>query len=328
MRDQVVHHHHAVRSGQNVNHQILSRHLGHASFSVEHIIQDAGSPGIEDFARQIGADFYFNGELLYSSTSFGEGGGNNSRAMQTQQDHLHVQQSEPRGNTSYRVAIYCEKDKGMYDAINRGLRRATGDICAWLNCDEQYLPGALTKVSNWFRHQSKADVLLGTAIVVDPSGDYLCSRPALPPQRLHSLVSGNLSFLSAATFFRREIIDQGCFLPDQWKIVGDAAWACQLISAGFQFNVLKENLAVFVDTGGNLSLDQAAALEKSNLAKQAPAWARKFRKLIVAHYRLRKLLSGAYFQKPFSYSIYTPTSQNQRVQYHVAKPTQFWPGRI
>src|SRR5437016_13801244 len=42
-----------------------------------------------------------------------------------------------------RVKAFVEKDQGMYDAINRGLRRASGEILGWLNCDEQYLPGAL-----------------------------------------------------------------------------------------------------------------------------------------------------------------------------------------
>jgi len=42
-----------------------------------------------------------------------------------------------------RVKACVEKDEGMYDAINRGLRKATGEIFAYLNCDEQYLPGAL-----------------------------------------------------------------------------------------------------------------------------------------------------------------------------------------
>ena len=39
-----------------------------------------------------------------------------------------------------------EKDSGMYDGLNRGLRRATGEILAHLNSDEQYLPGALAAV--------------------------------------------------------------------------------------------------------------------------------------------------------------------------------------
>src|SRR5690349_18314195 len=46
----------------------------------------------------------------------------------------------------HRVRAFIEKDGGMYDAINSGYRRATGDILAYLNCDEQYLPGALQAV--------------------------------------------------------------------------------------------------------------------------------------------------------------------------------------
>src|SRR5215467_6301036 len=39
-----------------------------------------------------------------------------------------------------RVKAFVEKDQGMYDAVNRGLNRAAGDVLAYLNCDEQYLP--------------------------------------------------------------------------------------------------------------------------------------------------------------------------------------------
>ena len=52
-----------------------------------------------------------------------------------------------------RVRAYFEKDQGMYDAINRGWRRATGEILAYLNCDEQYLPGGLRAVEEFFRQQ-------------------------------------------------------------------------------------------------------------------------------------------------------------------------------
>jgi len=36
-----------------------------------------------------------------------------------------------------RVKAFIEKDSGMYDAVNRGFKRAQGDILAYLNCDEQ-----------------------------------------------------------------------------------------------------------------------------------------------------------------------------------------------
>ena len=59
-----------------------------------------------------------------------------------------------------RVQAYVEKDKGMYDAINRGLRRACGEILAYLNCDEQYLPGTLKKVSDAAKKHGKAAGIL------------------------------------------------------------------------------------------------------------------------------------------------------------------------
>src|SRR6266704_4923256 len=58
-----------------------------------------------------------------------------------------------------RAKVFVEKDQGMYDAINRGLRRASGDILAYLNCDEQYLPGALAAVGKFFEQHSNVDVL-------------------------------------------------------------------------------------------------------------------------------------------------------------------------
>src|SRR4051812_32476315 len=55
------------------------------------------------------------------------------------------------------LRLFVEADAGMYDAINRGLRRATGQICAYLNSDEQYLPDALRKVAHVFAANPELD---------------------------------------------------------------------------------------------------------------------------------------------------------------------------
>src|SRR5215218_4070462 len=59
-----------------------------------------------------------------------------------------------------RVKAYVEKDSGMYDAVNRGYRRATGDLLAYLNCDEQYLPGALAAVEHYFAGNPTVDIVI------------------------------------------------------------------------------------------------------------------------------------------------------------------------
>src|SRR5438067_2341146 len=84
-----------------------------------------------------------------------------------------------------RVKAFIEKDSGMYDAVNRGFRRAQGEILAYLNCDEQYLPGALSSVADFFSRHPDVDVAFGNVVVVNAKGLYICSREVLSPDLYH-----------------------------------------------------------------------------------------------------------------------------------------------
>jgi glycosyltransferase involved in cell wall biosynthesis len=48
------------------------------------------------------------------------------------------------------MTAFSGKDGGMYDAINKGFARATGDIFAWINADDCYQPGAFAAIANTF----------------------------------------------------------------------------------------------------------------------------------------------------------------------------------
>lgn len=58
-------------------------------------------------------------------------------------------------------------DKGMYDAINRGFTLVNGDVCAYLNADDVYLPGTLALMAKAFKQFPKIEWLKGTTSFID-----------------------------------------------------------------------------------------------------------------------------------------------------------------
>lgn len=70
---------------------------------------------------------------------------------------------------------FSEKDKGQSDAINKGLRMVTGDIIAWLNSDDYYLPGTLKKIIKIFEKNKETQWISGDYLIVDKNGKEIQS---------------------------------------------------------------------------------------------------------------------------------------------------------
>jgi glycosyltransferase involved in cell wall biosynthesis len=219
-----------------------------------------------------------------------------------------------------RVKAHIEKDAGMYDAVNRGLRRATGEILAYLNCDEQYLPGTLALVEEFFEKHPTVDVLFGDIIMVNEIGAYLSHRKVQVPLKFHTWTC-HLSTLSCAMFFRRRIVfDHQEFFDPAWRDAGDAEWMLRLMKRKVRMASLGRFTSTFTQTGANMSAGANAKSENKRLRESAPKWAQTAKPLIVLHHRLRRLMAGSYSQKPFDYSIHTQASSQQRIIQTVDNP--------
>jgi glycosyltransferase involved in cell wall biosynthesis len=226
-----------------------------------------------------------------------------------------------------RVQAFIEKDSGMYDAVNRGFRRAQGDVLAYLNCDEQYLPGALKRVGDYFAAHPQIEAVFTDSIVVDPDGNYICHRPSLVPRK-HSMWV-RFPVLTCGVFIRRSVVtERGILFDTKFRDLGDYWWIREMVLRGVRMAVLPELTSVFTDTGENMNLKPNALRERAEKWQMAPAWIRMLQLYWVFQHRARLGLRARVRRSPFDYSIYTRTSPARRVTIRAERPTTFWKGRL
>lgn len=256
----------------------------HGVASVEHLVCDGGSEGIDGF----------KGRML-------------ARFPET---------------SHYRLEFFVGPDAGMYDAINKGLRRATGDICSYLNCDEQLLPGALTTVGEYLSKHTEMDVAFGDTIVVGREGEAICYwRPYVPT--LKHLAGSTLNTLTCSTFFRRSVVEAGHFFEPQWKVVGDLQWIRGLLEKQRSMACLRAPLAAFTFLGDNLGAS-AKAHEEFGASREASSGLQ--RAMRRGWHGVRKLFSGAYVRRKVTYDLFTLSEPSRRRRYTCPSLGWKWPG--
>ena len=222
------------------------------------------------------------------------------------------------------LKLYVEKDAGMYDAINRGLAKARGEICAYLNCDEQYLPETLRHVASYFERNPKIDILFGDVVLVDRDGRPLSYRRVIEPDKIH-LLSSHLNTSSCATFFRRKLLERGLYFDIRWKAIGDLTWVYRLLDAGVCVETVRKPLAVFTFTGQNLGATSLTRQELDAWRKELPALSPLKRVTAIALHRLRKAVAGAYRPRCVKLDIYTLASPNARQRIVADNVGARWP---
>ena len=255
---------------------------------VEHIVQDGGTKGFADFAKQMA-------------------------------------QQWPNRNGYQRIMV-SEQDGGMYDAINRGLKRAKGKICAYLNCDEQYLPGVLPMIWASFQKNPSVEVVLGDVSVVGTDGEAVCHRKMVKPGLAHTWTC-HFGALTAGIFFREKLVNEGLLFDTSYRAASDAEWFVRVQQSGNKVKPLGKTTSTFMESGENLGLSLTAKEERARLDASAPPYFRALRPIWVLVHRVRRLWSGAHRSEDVAYEIYL-RKESGRKAFFAKRLRTTWPGRM
>lgn len=72
------------------------------------------------------------------------------------------------------------KDNGQTDALNKGFKKAKGTVLAWLNSDDIYYPGAISRAMAAFRANPGAGIVYGMGNYIDTKGRKIGEYPTMP----------------------------------------------------------------------------------------------------------------------------------------------------
>lgn len=141
-----------------------------------------------------------------------------------------------------RLRLLSEPDQGMYDAINKGLRLATGDVLAYLNSDDAWLPWAVETVMRVFLAEPGVDMVFGDGIKVDQVNGLHRLRLFAPFDRVS--LANYESLMQPAVFWRRGVYERmGGFQPEL-RFVGDLDYWLRAAAAGARIRHVSEVIAV------------------------------------------------------------------------------------
>ncbi|MEW6718506.1 MAG: glycosyltransferase family 2 protein [Chloroflexota bacterium] len=112
-----------------------------------------------------------------------------------------------------------QPDSGQAEAINKGLSRARGEILAWLNSDDMYLPGVLSQAVKAFESYPQASMVYGDAITVDEVG-HLLNALVFGDWGLKELMAFRI-ICQPAVFMRRTALDQAGLLDESYHCLLD-----------------------------------------------------------------------------------------------------------
>lgn len=145
-----------------------------------------------------------------------------------------------------------EPDNGMYDAINKGIKKANGAYLAYLNSDDVYNPDTVAAALEVFKANSDTSMIYGDCDFIDGEDKFLY-RYRYPDFDWNKFVALNwMSIPQPTVFWKREIHEKCGYLDPSYKMVGDFEFFSR-VGKEFKIMHVRKPLARFRIHGESLS---------------------------------------------------------------------------
>lgn len=164
--------------------------------------------------------------------------------------------------------VVSEPDEGIYNAMNKGLSFASGDIIGILNSDDVLMPGALIAVSKIF-YSSNIDFSYGSALLIDEQGRTYGITSPLTWDSLFRRRYLEMPFPHQSVFVRRSTYERLGYFDERFSLSADYDFVLRLLSSKSIGAEVKIPLAKFrlggVSGGFGTLMDTQRVLKKHSV---------------------------------------------------------------
>lgn len=199
------------------------------------------------------------------------------------------------------LKVYSEKDKGMYDALNKAIKKAKGTLIGHLNTDEQYNKDGLQQAIKYMLQNTHLDAIMSPTVMLDENLDFsYYLKQIITPTVCDThwfMPAQSCSLLFKKTMWERIPYD------DSLRLVADHVWFRKQMEAGLKIDVCPHPIGIFVWHNNNLSNTEGKKSDENAL----PDINKKsfYITLVKHYYRLKKLLKGGYIKSPIEFEVYS-----------------------
>jgi glycosyltransferase involved in cell wall biosynthesis len=169
--------------------------------------------------------------------------------------------------------IISERDKGIYDAMNKGIALATGDYLCFLNAgDKLHKETTLQEIAQNLKNENLPDVIYGETAIVNEKGDFLHMRRLSTPEELDwkSFKQGMLvchqAFLARRTLAVNNLYDL------QYRFSADFDWCIRIMKQATYLHNSRQTMIDYLNEGMTTQNHKASLKERFRIMVKHYGW--------------------------------------------------------
>ena len=179
-------------------------------------------------------------------------------------------------HSSHTVKVVSEKDNGLYDAMNKGIRLSEGDYILFLNAGDTFadrytLERIATQISNIGGRELPA-VIYGKTDIVDNDGNFLRHRRLQPPETLTLKSFLNCMLVCHQAFYARRDLAQDTPYDLSYRLSADVDWCIRIMKEAGKKGLALHNthltLCRYLEGGMSVKSHRASLIERFLIMKK------------------------------------------------------------